>query len=268
MATRARGAGRERKVRRRSLYDRQRRRRWLTIVLQIVVVLVLVSGTAYAFYHYVIESPRFQVKRISIEGTDVLSPEAVRAVAGITERHNLLFFDAGEVRERIEAMPCVRGCEIQRAYPDLVIIRIRERVPLATLLLNNHAFELDEEAVVLREIDSLAPHVGPLVTGVTALGLVEPGQRLEHPAVLNALAVWQAFCTQPLSRDLRVSELCSPKANAIAMICDEAPFEIRWGRGDFVRQAKRLNVLWREKGGALPCLEYLDLRFDEDLVCK
>ena len=28
------------------------------------------------------------------------------------------------------------------------------------------------------------------------------------------------------------------------------------------------DILLREKDGTLPCTEYLDLRFDEDLVCK
>ena len=49
---------------------------------------------------------------------------------------------------------------------------------------------------------------------------------------------------------------------------DGLSFELGWAKGDFGRQVRRLEVLWGELDGELGCSEYLDLRFDADLICK
>lgn len=71
-----------------------------------------------------------------------------------------------------------------------------------------------------------------------------------------------------MAAQVNVSEISAARANEILMYCEELPFEIRWGRGDPVAQAERLDFLWNAKGGHLECAEYLDLRFDNDLVCR
>ncbi len=65
-----------------------------------------------------------------------------------------------------------------------------------------------------------------------------------------------------------VDELAVYDDNDIRMYCATLPFEIRWGRGDYDVQARRLDILWQELEGRLPCTEYLDLRFGRDLACK
>ncbi|HIJ66215.1 MAG TPA: hypothetical protein HPP77_09735 [Candidatus Hydrogenedentes bacterium] len=69
-----------------------------------------------------------------------------------------------------------------------------------------------------------------------------------------------------------VSEIAAPHEDHIRMYCDELPFEIRWGRRDFVNEAHRLDLIWRETGHMErvdpPCQEYLDLRFGNEPVCR
>ena len=52
------------------------------------------------------------------------------------------------------------------------------------------------------------------------------------------------------------------------MVFNELPYETRWGRDDFPAQVRRFEALLREKQGKLPCGEYLDMRYDADIVCK
>ena len=248
--------------------SRPRRRRGPIYLLVAVVFFGALGGMGYAFNNYVNESPRFQVKSVRVEGANALREAAVLEVAGITSADNLLLFNADRIRERIEILPYVRECSVQRAYPDTVIIRLTERVPVATLMVNNHSYELDEEGVILRELAPLAPHVGPLVTNVPRLGVLEPGMQVKHPALCNALAVWMAFAMTSMGRELTVSEIAAPAADYISMYLDEVPFEIRWGRSDYKQQAQLLDILWDEKQGRLECTEYVDLRFDNDIICK
>lgn len=257
---------RDLRMRRRSTRSRGWR---LFRYLFFLVFLVLILGViSVAFAHYMKESPRFQVRSIRVEGANVLREQAILEVAGITSEHNLLFFDPDKIRRRIESIPYVRRCDIRRAYPDMVIIRIEERMALAALQVHTRTFEIDEEGVVLRELAASEVHEGPLITNVPNLGVVEVGSRLSQPSLTKALALWIAFSTVSLGQELAVSEISAPEPDDLSMIIEGLNYEIRWGRSDFMRQAMLLDILWREKGGRLPCNEYLDLRFDYNLVCK
>jgi cell division protein FtsQ len=262
------GRGKTTRARRGS--SRPKRRRILVYLLEVAICLAVLGSVGYAFAHYIQETPRFKVQRIRIEGARVLAPETIRAAAGITEDDNILLlqYQADTICQRVEGLPYVKSCTMRRSMPNLVTITVTEREALASLSLHHHIYEIDADAVVLRELDARGAHVGPLISGVPNLDFVEPGQRLEQPALLRALQLWHVFSSVPIVDDLTVSELAAHSENSISMYCDELPFEIRWGRSEFTRQAQRFHILMQEMDNAIPCTEYLDLRFDQDLVCK
>jgi len=259
--------GRHRKWRgRRS--SRRFRGRHIAYVLEWTVCLGLLLVGGRFFYRYLRESPVFCVQWVCIEGARVLDPQTVLGASGITTDDNLLLLDLAETEARVARVPYVKTCRVDRVFPDRVILTIEERAPMATLLLNNGLYEIDGEAVVLRELPRNGAYPGLLITNVPGLAYVEPGQHLTQPAVAAALGVWDAFSNVSMAQDVTVSELAAYDRNKVLMFCNELPFEIRWGRGGFEDQARRLDILWREKGKELDCKEYLDLRFGNDLVCK
>ena len=246
------------------------RDRPVAAVVQWLVCSAALAVLVCTFYGYLQTSPVYAVQWIRVEGTDFLSPKNVLDESGLTRADNLLFLDSAETHARVESIPYVKTCRLERVFPNQVTLELEERVPVATLLVNNHLFEIDTDGVVLRELAADRPHVGPLITNVQALVSVEPSQELaeQHPALMTALDVWKAFSGVSMAGDVTVSELAAFGTNEIIMYCNELPFEIRWGRGDFAEQARLLDILWREKHGELGCREYLDLRFGADLVCK
>jgi cell division protein FtsQ len=254
---------------RRKALVRRRRLATLAHAVQALVCFALLGGIGYAFTEYMKESPRFKVSSLQIEGLEVLSAEEVRAVSGITSDDSLLLLEIEEARRRVEEMPYVRECTIQRAYPDSILIRIVERKAIATVLVNHRSYEVDEEGTVLRELDPLAPHTGPLITELAGVGFVEEGMRIDQPALEAALGVWKAFSASTLASLWTVSEIVAPAPDAVRMFCDELPFEIRWGRENFARQVHVLEIWWRARKDDPLCSEYVDLRFGADsLACK
>ncbi len=246
---------------------RRRRFRMLWGAVKLALAFAVVSSIGYAITRYMATSPRFQVKNIRVDGANVLREERIMEAAGITSADNVLLSDTEAIRERVAGLPYVKHAEVQRVYPDTVVIRIEERVAEAILLVNNRAYEVDGEGVVLRAVEPASAPEMPIITNVPNLTVLEPGTQIVEPAFHNALEVWRAFCSVDLSQELTLSELSAEAANTIRMYCDEIPYEIRWGRTDFYLQAQRFEALWQETGGVLPCAAYLDLRFDNDVVC-
>lgn len=257
----------DQRVRRRRT-PRPERIRVLAYSLEAFICFAVLGSIAYAFSGYIVESERLQVKHIQIDGTRVLSPESIRDAAGLTADDNLLFFSPSAVEDRIRKLSYVKDCTVRRAFPDTVMIDVQERASVATLLVHGQAWEIDEKGTVLRRLDPLAPQTGPLITNVPDVGALEEGQTIDNTALRAAIEVWRAFSLQPISQEILLSEIAAPSENAISMFADGLPYEIRWGRTDFERQARLLDLLWRRKQGELPCTEYVDLRFDNDVVCK
>ncbi|MBX7255325.1 MAG: FtsQ-type POTRA domain-containing protein [Candidatus Hydrogenedentes bacterium] len=233
-----------------------------------LVVAILASMVGYLAFLNVQDSDYLQLKTIRVEGTETLTPERVVEISGLTNEDNILFVRTSSIRGRLIAEPYIEKCRVARIFPDMVSIKIVERKVAAALMAHNRVYAIDPEGIVLQRLEPGAIVPGPMITEVPELGTVEVGGIVRQRALMEAMEVWKAFCATQMSKEVTVSELAAHAPNDIRMYCDELRYEIRWGRGDYESQAKRLDVLWREKKGCLPCLEYLDVRFGRDLACK
>lgn len=246
----------------------QRGRRFMVVVFKVLFVGGIFASLAYGVAHYVVNSPRYLVSRVSVVGANLVPAQDIVDASQITSGDNLMTLDTAAIVEQVKKIPYIRVCNVQRAYPDRVIIEVSERHPGAMVLINNHAFEIDDECVVLGPLNALEPYEGPTITNLPDITAVTIGQRIESPALVSALEVWKAFSTVPMSQQLKLSEISAPSPDHISMILDDVPFEIIWGRSDFLTQARRLDTLWQRQGGQLPCKVSLSLQFDGDLVCR
>lgn len=246
----------------------RRTRSFMFAFFKIVFVGGIFASLAYGVVHYVVNSPRYLVSRVSVVGANLVPAQDIVNASQITSGDNLMTLDTQAIVDRVKMIPYIRVCNVQRAYPDRVIIEVNERHPGAMVLINNHAFEIDDECVVLGPLNALEPYEGPTITSLPDITAVTVGQRIDSPALMAALEVWKAFSTVPMSQQLKLSEIAAPSPDHISMILDDVPFEIIWGRSDFLTQARRLDTLWQKQGGQLPCKSSLSLQFDADLVCR
>lgn len=240
----------------------------ISYVIEAVVCLAVLGILGTQFYEYLRHADRFQVKMIRVDGAILVPGERIIAASGITQADNLLFLRAGQLAERVASLPEIKACRVYRSFPNKVVLEVEERVQVASLLLDNRAYAIDRESVVMHPIASPTVADTPFITNVADLRFVEVGQPAGSEALTEALEVWDAFSASPLCDSIVVSELAALNRDDIRMICDDLPYEIRWGRGDYETQTRRLAALWEVKDAALGCDEYLELRFGRDLACK
>jgi len=236
--------------------------------VETIACLGFIGAFGYGFYVFAKEYPGFQVRTIEIEGTHRLNEMAVLQESGITSDHNILFFDKEATRGRVEDMAYVKSCVVSLTFPDTINLEIEERTPYLTLLVNSRAYELDEECVVLREYGQSELPDGPYVSNVAGLDFVELGEELTQPALREVVAVWKAYASHTQRPGATVSELAAYSENDIRMYFEEMLYEVRWGRGDADKAARRLAILWKSTGMGVNIEEYVDLRFGADVVCK
>ena len=114
----------------------------------ICFVLIVLSSLAYLF----IFSSVFQIKNITVLGTEKTSAEEVRIIISNNAK-NIFFADLEEIdRMLLEKYPQIANIDIKRDLPDILLVQIEERKPVAVISKNEGYFFIDKEAVIFEEI--------------------------------------------------------------------------------------------------------------------
>ena len=128
-------------------------------------------------YDTVTQSSYFEARTITVEGSQRYSKETILKQAGLKLHDNILSLNLNTLRYRLMARPWIAGAEIERELPDVIHIRVKERVPVAIVDLNRPArlagegvegrlFYLDEEGEIFKPVESSDKVRVPVVTGL------------------------------------------------------------------------------------------------------
>jgi cell division protein FtsQ len=148
-------AEREAQRSRKRFARRQWRRRWLVwrYLLAAVLVVALVGGGTWLVYF----SDVLTVKRVDVEGIDLLTRNEVLSTARVPEGEQLARVDVGAIASRVRSLAAVRSADVSRKWPDGVQIVIQERVAVAVIEIAGRLRGLDAEGVVFNEYAKAPP---------------------------------------------------------------------------------------------------------------
>jgi hypothetical protein len=90
-------------------------------------------------YDGVTQTSYFEAHTITVEGNKELSKGTILKQARLKLHDNILSVNVNTIRYRLMAHPWVAGAEIERALPDTIHIRVKERVPIAMVDLDRPA---------------------------------------------------------------------------------------------------------------------------------
>jgi len=135
-------------------------------ILMWAVVLVLL-----VVLFFLINSSLFNVSQISVQGNNRFSYEEIVSASGINYETNILHVDEYSAKENIEKNAYIVVEDIKRIFPASIIIKVRERNPIAQIGTINGYYVIDKEGIAL----SLNPIKDDNLTAVYNLNICEPG---------------------------------------------------------------------------------------------
>jgi len=127
----------------------------------------------------------FRVVSIALSGHKQVTREEVLAIAGITGRSSLLFFDVDAAREKLKANPWIADATLLKLYPDRLRIGITERRPYALWQKNGHVSVIAQDGTILEPYVAQRFTRLPLVVGTGAETRVEAVLAMleRHPSI-------------------------------------------------------------------------------------
>ena len=167
------------------------------------------------------------VRTVEVTGSELATPDQVRAAAGIVAGTPMARLDTGAVARRVGALPPVASVDVRRSWPHTVVIEVSERVPLATVAVDGRYGIVDAAGVVFRT-------VADRPSGLALIDVSAPGP--DDPATRAALRVLQAL-TPELRGRLSVVRADSPTHVRVRL---RGGREIVWGDAEQSETKARL----------------------------
>ena len=131
--------------------SRQRRRplarsRWRVAFFGLAIV-GLVGGVTWAL----IGSKLLVVRSVVVTGTNLVAPSTVLTVAGVQLGTPMVRVNTAQVAARVDGIRDVASVEVDKSWPDRIVIRVTERVSVLAVGNPDGGFDLvDRSGVVVR----------------------------------------------------------------------------------------------------------------------
>ena len=148
-----------------------------------ILLLLLLTAAAAAF---VVWSPLFALKQITIHGSSYISEPEVCRIAGVYRGERLYAVRESEIRQRLLNDLRIETAEVHHIFPGSLDITITERVPMVTIACEYGYLDLDREGMVIDAYRTLKNMKIPMVTGLTMHDLYI-GDTVQNASLTNVL---------------------------------------------------------------------------------
>jgi len=236
------------------------------------VSLGVVFGTLFSLYvlwrlgewglnQLVYENKAFAIQQVDIQTDGVISSDQLRRWSGVRPGQNLLALDLARVKHDLELAPMIQSASVERVLPGTLRVRIAEREPMAQVNvlrprqgggIEQLVFQLDADGFVIVPLDPRQRVVPlgqtedqlPLIAGINASEL-QPGRRVDLPAVHSALKLIATFGQSPMSGlvDVKRIDVSAPQ---VLLLTTGQGSEVTFAAGDFERQLGRWRAIFDE----------------------
>jgi cell division protein FtsQ len=210
---------------------RARSRRWLAVWL-LLAAMGIAGGLTWAL----LGSGLFAVRSVVVSGTRLVPESEVLAVAGVQRGTPLIQVNTARIAARVLTIRQVLAVQVSRAWPDRVVIAVRERTPALAVLVSSGFDLIDAYGVVVQLVEARPP-ILPLYTTSAPVSSLR-----DDPDVSAAAAVLGEL---PASLRPAVTSVTVPSPDQVTLQL-RSGVTIVWGGADnAASKAEELAVLMR-----------------------
>jgi cell division protein FtsQ len=245
--------------------DGIRWRLWLGLAAG-AVVCVSTAVAGLKVRQYALTDPQFVLSRdnreaLTVQGLVYASRSKVQRVfAGDFDR-SIFAIPLEERRRRMLAVDWVEDASVSRIWPDRLVVRLRERKPVAFVLFRSGVQLIDGYGVLL-EPPAQSQFAFPVLTGVRQDQT--EAQRREHVRLLLRIEDEMGY----LARDLSEVDTTDFENARIVVQVEHRPVELLLGDGNYARRYQNFLSHYAEIRRRSPQVKTFDLRLDDRITAK
>ncbi len=242
-----------------------RRRLWIGVA----GATLLFASTAFAavkIRRYVIDDPEFTLSRdrpesLTIEGLKYTSRSKVRRIFSGDFEHSIFAIPLDERRRRLMAIDWVEDASVSRVWPDRLVVRLRERTPVAYVYFRSGVLLIDSYGALLEPPGS-SHFTFPVLKGVRE----DEADEQRHERVRTLMLFEQEMGY--LAKDLSEVDVSDAENIRVVSQMDKRAVELVMGDTNFASRYQNFANHYPEIHKHSPDVKTFDLRLDDRITAR
>jgi cell division protein FtsQ len=260
------------KVKTNRLKQQKQPRDWKKLfhrVLRITVAIgsgtLIVSGSLLTA-QMLLESGYFSVNKVRVEHQARVSEGDILDMSDIVVGDGIFELDLHMIGSKIEENPWIESAEVERVFPDEVVIRVSEREPRAIVDLG-YLYYLDESGEVFKMLDADDRLDFPVVTGIDREMMIDQQDEVQE-WLLKSLSLMKQIEGRALFNLDDISEVYVDLEDGLTVYTRIGGVPVHLGHKAYVGKLDRLERIYADLEPRLRALEYIDLNVADRVIVK
>ena len=235
-------------------------------ILAFGTIAVTSAVGAYKVNLYVNSDPQFTLSRdhkdaLTIQGLTYASRSKVQRIFAADFEHSVFSVPLAERRRRLLAIDWVEDASVSRVWPDRLVVRIRERKPVAFVTFRSGVLLIDAHGVLL-EPPAQAAFAFPVLGGVSEDQT--EAQRKEHVRAFLQVQEEMGY----LAKEISEIDTADPENIRIVSQIDHRVVTLLIGDSNYARRYQNFVNHYPEMRRRSPEAKAFDLRLDDRITVK
>ncbi len=226
----------------------------------------LLASGALLTAQMLLESGCFGVKQVRVEHQVRVSKGDILDASDIEIGDSLFDLELHMIGRKIEERAWIARAEVERSFPDQVVIRVVEREARAIIDLD-YLYYVDRAGEVFKMLDAGDELDYPVITGIDRQYLLDNPDKTQDSVNL-ALQLMDALESRTLFNLDDISEIHFEEQEGLVMHTRIGGVPVRMGKQGFDTKLNRLESIYDDLEPRLMALKYIDLNVTDRVIVK
>ncbi len=226
----------------------------------------LLASGALLTAQMLLESGCFGVKQVRVEHQVRVSEGDILDASDIAIGDSLFDLELHMIGRKIEERAWIARAEVERSFPDQVVIRVVEREARAIIDLD-YLYYVDRAGEVFKMLDAGDELDYPVITGIDRQYLLDNPDKTQDSVNL-ALQLMDALESRTLFNLDDISEIHFEEQEGLVMHTRIGGVPVRMGKQGFGTKLNRLESIYDDLEPRLMALKYIDLNVTDRVIVK
>jgi cell division protein FtsQ len=215
---------------------------------------------------YALNNPAYRLSHenkdaLQVQGLVYASRSKVARVFAADYEHSVFAISLDERRRRLLAIDWIEDASVARIWPNRLIVRLRERQPVAFVFFRSGVLLIDRHGVLL-DPPAQAQFTFPVLGGVREDETED--QRAEHVRAMLAVQEDLGY----MAKDVSEIDAADPDTIRIVAKVDNRAVELTLGDSNYAQRYRNFLNHYPEIEKHSPQVKSFDLRLDDRITAK
>jgi len=245
------------------------RNKLLKAFVSLLLTVTTIGGVYFIFSLYsdwLDHSDTLNVRKFEYQGNDLLSTEELQQMTGILDMHHMKDVSLTALDSCLRANPFIEAVKVTRSYPGNILMKIKEKQPIALLRVDKEMYCVDKNGMVLQSRPGRMYNL-PILSGEYKGG-AQVGKQAESPLLSRSLNFLNLIIAERPDMYNEISEIVCGEDAKIVVYTNQGGIPVKFGQDEYLYKIQCFDAILQqiENENSYSQIEYIDLRYHGQVI--